>query len=206
MPSTSKIIDKPEGMCPVDWALSVTAYAVHENCGRSVICRDGIKQIHTIIKDITEDRTESSDLELLRDLCVTLKDYGDCDLTYKAADLVLISMDKYSDEWDKHVKRKRCTALVCKKYYTVHIDPAKCKGNGACIAVCPEGAIKGGEGLISVVDNEKCTRCGKCFDACSECAVIKAGAIKPRVPEEPVPVGSVGDGDDGAGRRRRRRG
>ena len=127
---------------------------------------------------------------------------SNCELAAGAAKLALTSIENYSDEWDAHIRRKRCAALVCKDYYTVHVDPAKCLGNGACVKVCHVNAIAGGEGLISVVDNETCTRCGACFTVCPNEAILKAGAIKPKVPEAPIEVGSFEGA--GGGRRRRR--
>lgn len=206
LPSVSEIIDKPESICPVDWAKHVTYTAVHENCGKSVVCRDGIKQIYTIINDITQSRATSSDIDLLKDICETVMLYDGCIFAHEAAGMVLESINNHYDEWTKHILRKRCTALACKSYYTVHVDPAKCLGGGACLKACSFGAILGGEGLISVIDNEKCIRCGECYSICPHGAIAKAGAIKPKGPQAPVTVGSFGTAEDSGGRRRRRRG
>lgn len=205
-PSVSEITDKPESICPVDWAKNVVRAAVYENCGKSVVCRDGMKQIYTIINDITQSRATSSDIDLLKDLCETVMLYDGCIYAHEIADMVQKSINSHCDEWAKHILRKRCTALACKSYYTVHVDPVKCQGGGACLSACAYGAVLGGEGLISVIDNDKCIRCEACFSVCSHGAIAKAGAIKPKGPQAPIPVGSFGAGEETGGRRRRRKG
>ena len=73
---------------------------------------------------------------------------------------------------------------------SVYIAPEKCTGCGKCISLCPEKAIKGGEGLIHVIDAAKCTGCLACMD-CGEAIVrISSKLPKPALPENPVPVGS----------------
>lgn len=205
LPDVTQITDKPEDVCPVDWALQVAYTVVQDNCGMSVVCRDGMKQIYTIIKDVTQSRATSDDLVLLHDICQTIMEYEGCEYSHEAANLILKSLDTCSGEWSKHILRKRCTALVCRDYYTVHVDPGKCRGDGRCIAVCPHGAIAGGSGLISVINHEQCTRCGRCYTVCAQAAIIKAGAVKPKGPDAPVLVGGFNTDEAAAGRSRRRR-
>ncbi len=199
LPSMDEIINKAPEVCPVDWALKVVEQARRDACGKTVPCRDGLWQIIRIVEDGTNGLGESEDLELLKELLDALVTLG-CELTAEAAKRVLKSIELYSEEWEMHIKRKRCTALVCKSYYTVYADPAACTGNED-LTVCPEGAIAGGAGLISVVDEEKCTKCGKCLEKYPE-VFKKYGAIKPRLPEAPVAVGSF---NAEGGRRSRRR-
>ncbi len=63
-----------------------------------------------------------------------------------------------------------------------HIDPAKCQACMICLRKCPVHGIEGGKGLIHVIDQELCIRCGTCFEACPE----KFGAIQMST-GEPVP-------------------
>lgn len=202
LPEASEITNKAEDVCPVDWALSLIQNTRREACGKATICRDGLWQIELIIKDIVSEKGASEDLELLKELLGAMITTG-CEYSAGAAALVLASIETHYDEWDIHIRRKRCSALMCRSYYSVHVDPAKCQGAGVCIKACPEGAISGGEGLISVINADKCTRCGKCLSVCPGGAIAKAGAIKPKTPEGPVPVGSF-DGASEGGRRRRR--
>lgn len=192
-----------EGMCPVDWALRCIEAACQFNCGRSVMCRDGMAQLRLIVNDIVSGAGQNDDVPLVRELCEVIASTDGCALGRKTAENVLYTLNQYGDEWDAHCRRKRCTAMVCKAYFSVYCDPAKCQGCAACIKACPAGAISGGEGLICVVDEQKCIRCGKCFEVCPQAARGKYGAVRPpRLPEIPVPIGSVEAAP--AARRRRR--
>lgn len=192
------------GECVVDRALSLLAAARGKSCGRCVFCREGTIQLHEILRDATRGKAESGDLELLGELAAMLRDYSGCEMAAKAADSLLCLMARYPEEFEEHFRRKRCSALRCKAYYTIHVLPEKCLGCGACVSLCPEGAIAGGVGLIHVIAVEKCTRCGLCIEECQSVsrAIVKAGALRPRLPESPQPVGSWGE--EGRGRRRRR--
>ena len=202
LPPIETIINLSAEACPVAWALQVAAAARADSCGKGTFCRDGINQIWQIIRDITIDKGKNGDLELLKELCDTVLLAADCELSVKSAQWISASLTNHSEEWNAHLTRKRCSALVCGAYYTVHVNPSKCTGCNQCVSVCPANAIAGGQGLIHIVDNGICTRCGSCFEACPEDAFMKAGAVKPRCPETPVTVGSFSEG----ARRRRRPG
>lgn len=199
LPSIDEIINKAPEVCPVAWALNVINIARSEACGKTVPCRDGLWQIQRILGDDVTGFGEGTDLELLKELLDAMITLG-CDLTATACKLVLKSIELYTEEWEMHIKRKRCSALVCPSYYNVYADPAACTGNED-VSVCPEGAIAGGAGLISVVNEAKCTKCGKCLEKYPE-VFKKYGAVKPKLPEEPLAVGSF---EAEGGRRRRRR-
>ena len=202
LPQIETIINPVDGTCPVAWALGVAEAARSNTCGKGTLCRDGINQLWQIIRDITIDKGKNGDLELIKELCDMILLAHDCELSAKLAQLISASLNSHSEEWNAHLTRKRCSALVCGAYYTVHVDPSKCTGCSQCVPICPVKAIAGDQGLIHVVDNELCTRCGACFTICPEHAFVKAGAMKPRCPQSPVAVGSFSEG----ARRRRRPG
>lgn len=202
LPDEAEIRTPAEGVCPVDWARRVTETAREALCGKGTLCRDGVTQLWRIVDDIARGKGRGGDLDLLEDVCAVIQTAGDCELAVGCAQRVRASVECHGEVWNAHITRKKCDALACRGCYTVHVDAAKCTGCGACAPVCPEGCVAGGEGLIHVVDSESCTRCGACFAACPAGAVVKAGAVKPRCPDAPVPVGSFSSG--GAVRRRRR--
>ena len=53
------------------------------------------------------------------------------------------------------------------------IDKSKCAGCGACLNICPNGAIKIGEDGKAFIDEKKCEKCGKCKEVCPFDAIIE---------------------------------
>ncbi len=102
-----------ENFCPVDWAKKIADIARLNNCGKSVMCRDGMNQLYSIISDITIGNAESGDIELLTDLCGVIVSCQGCEIACQAAALIAKTLTDFPDEWEAHVKRKRCTKRVC---------------------------------------------------------------------------------------------
>ncbi len=180
------------GACMVDLAKDCLSLIKAESCGKCVLCREGTAQLYAILTDITEGKGRPGDIELLLELCAGIRTGSSCDLGGTAPNPVLTLIKYFRDELEAHIKRKRCPALVCKKYITYHILGDKCQGCGICLRQCPAGAIAGGERLIHVIDQDECTKCGICLEVCPPGydAVTKAGGVKPKTPGEPIPVGS----------------
>ncbi len=199
-PAAAEILEKAEGVCPVEWAGNIASLAASESCGRCVMCREGTLQLSAVIGDLMTGKGESDDAELILDICSAIEETASCDQARDAAKLIRLSLETHREEWDNH-RRKRCAALKCKAYTTVAIDPETCVGCGACVAACPEGAIAGQSDFIHVVNADRCTRCGACLASCPHGSIAVYGAALPKLPEEPVPVGSFAAS---AGRRRRR--
>lgn len=196
-----------ESTCPVSWCLDMVKAARADACGKSVMCRDGLWQLQLMLEGVMNGQSNADDLDVMKETLVAMKTIG-CPNTQKVASLVLTSLEQNAEEWDIHVRRHRCTSLKC--YYSLYIDPAVCKGNGACLKACPAGAVAGGEGLISVIKDESGLKTEAFIASCPNGAIKKyGGPVKPRTPADPVPVGSFGaegGAAAGGGGRRRRRG
>jgi NADH-quinone oxidoreductase subunit F len=196
--------------CVVDFSKELMDFVRKESCGKCVLCREGSWQVYKIIADITEGRGGSEDYELLKELLEMISQNAGCEMSATAASRCLGLLNSYQEEWDLHIRRKRCTNLICKQAFTLYIAPDTCDGCGKCQEVCPEGAISGGKGMIHVIHPEICTKCMQCIGCCPKEAIKKAGAVKPKVPAEPIPVGSfggsAGSNEAGTSMRRRRRG
>ena len=192
------------GVCPVQTSCRILEETLKNACGKGVMCRDGMRQCWLILEDIVDGKGQDGDIDLLKEILGVIIECADCDLSYTAASELLRLLTTFEGEFEQHIKRKACSNLICPGCHTVHINAAKCKGNGACIAVCPRGAIKGGEGLFSVIIQSKCDACNLCISKCPEGAISGAGFVKPQGPAEPAAVGSWGNAGAGARRRRRR--
>ena len=184
--------DPTQVPCPVDYCLRLCEAVNAEFCGIGVFCRDGMRQVRKILTDITRGEGKSGDIALLQEICGAIGKLADCSLSRDAAGEVLRLIGEYREVFESHISRRRCPAVVCSRLTFVYVDPAKCTGCGACIPVCPEAAIEGGDGLIHVIAPELCTGCGKCMAVCPAGAVkrMDVAGIKPKLPAFPEPVGS----------------
>lgn len=188
--------------CPVDWTKELIKIAKENSCGKCTFCRDGTAQVYKIIQDITNGDGREGDFNLLLDILEGIKVAADCENAIEAAKHCIEMLNKFPEEWENHILRKRCSNLVCKSYYTLHISPTDCIGCEKCLEVCNKNAIIGRRGYIHLIDNEKCNKCLDCIGACPVSAIIKAGSVKPKIPTELIEVGSFNINNN----RRRRRG
>ena len=104
-----------EDTCMVDVACNALDFAQRECCGQCVPCRLGTKQMFEILKDITEGRGTPEDLELLVELAEAVKAGSLCGLGQTAPNLLLATIRYFRDEYEAHVKEKRCPAAGCKR-------------------------------------------------------------------------------------------
>lgn len=191
-----------EYACPVKWAQESVEIAWRNSDGRDVMSRDGMAQVYLIIRDITSGKAKTDDIEMLKDICEVIAS-SQYELSRKAAENVLFSIENYAEEWDLHSRRHRCSSLECKSYYSLYIDPSMCKGCHDCIKLAPEKSILYADSMISIIEDDTELKTKDFIESCPNGAIKKAGAVKPKLPEKLVEVGSFGS-ETGARRRRRR--
>jgi NADH-quinone oxidoreductase subunit F len=171
-----------EDTCMIDVARYFLNFLGDESCGKCVPCREGIRQMFKILSRITKGEGREGDIEILEALGEAARDASLCALGRSAPNPVLSTIRYFRDEYEAHIKEKRCPAFVCKDLIAYHIDPEKCQACGTCLKKCPVQAIEGGKKQIHVIDQGKCTKCGTCFEACP----AKFGAVR-RLSGVPVP-------------------
>jgi NADP-reducing hydrogenase subunit HndC len=171
-----------EDTCMVDVARYFINFLTEESCGKCVPCREGLRQMHTILTNITRGRGKQGDIERLEELSETAVEASLCALGKSAPNPFLSTLRYFRDEYEAHIKEKRCPALACKELIAFHIDPEKCQACGMCLKKCPADAIDGAKKKIHIIDQEKCTNCGTCFEVCP----AKFGAVT-KISGEPVP-------------------
>lgn len=182
MMGSGGMIVMDEDTCMVDVARYFLDFLSDESCGKCVPCREGIRQMLKILTNITKGKGREGDIERLEELSEVTRDASLCALGKTAANPVLSTIRYFRDEYEAHIKEKRCPAYVCKDLVSYYIDPEKCQGCMICFRQCPAEAIIGGKNQIHVIDQEKCTKCGTCFEVCPP----RFGAVK-KISGEPVP-------------------
>jgi len=160
-----------EDTCMVDVARFFLSFTQDESCGKCTFCRLGTKRMLEILNRITKGKGRDSDVEILEKLGEEIKLGSLCGLGQTAPNPVLTTIRYFKDEYEEHIKNKRCPAHNCKSLITYSVDAEKCTGCGRCAKVCPVGAIKGEPKKVYKIDPEKCTRCGFCKDSCKFDAV-----------------------------------
>jgi NADH-quinone oxidoreductase subunit F len=182
MMGSGGMIVMDEDTCMVDVARYFINFLTDESCGKCVPCREGLRQMHKILTNITIGKGKEGDIELLEELSETAIEASLCALGKSAPNPFLSTLRYFRDEYEAHIRQKRCPALSCKELIAYHIDPAKCQACMICHRKCPAGAIDGGKNQIHVIDQNKCTNCGTCFEVCPP----RFGAVK-KISGEPVP-------------------
>jgi NADH:ubiquinone oxidoreductase subunit F (NADH-binding)/(2Fe-2S) ferredoxin len=172
MMGSGGMIVMDEDTCMVDVARYFISFLTEESCGKCAPCREGLDRMLDILTDITEGRGKEEDIELLEELGDVMRETSLCGLGSTAANPILSTIKYFRDEYEAHIKEKRCPAGVCKALITFTIDKDKCTGCGRCLRDCPQDAISGAKKEPHTIDQEKCIRCGLCRDNCKFEAVI----------------------------------
>ena len=166
MMGSGGMIVMDEETCMVDIARYFLNFSQEESCGKCIPCRVGTRQLVEILTRITKGLGEEGDLQRLKDLAVTVKTGSLCGLGQTAPNPVLTTLRYFKDEYEAHIKEKRCPALVCKDLIIYHIEPEKCVGCLLCLKNCPVKAISGERKKVHTIDQRLCIKCGACLDVC----------------------------------------
>lgn len=162
-----------EDDCMVSVAKYFLQFTQAESCGKCVPCRVGTKRLLEIMERITNGNGRESDLDLLVKLGNDIRQTSLCGLGMTAPNPVLSTIKYFRDEYEAHIRDKKCPAKVCKNLLTFSVIAAACKGCGACLRACPAGAVSGEKKKLHTIDQTRCVKCGACFDACKFKAIAK---------------------------------
>ena len=155
-----------ETTCVVDIARFFLDFTQKESCGKCTFCRIGTKRMLEILTRITEGEGKDGDIEMLESLAETIKDSSLCGLGQTAPNPVLTTIKYFRDEYEAHIRDRKCPALSCKKLLTYTVNQEKCTGCMACTKGCPVDAIEGGKREPHFILQDVCIQCGVCFTRC----------------------------------------
>lgn len=162
-----------ENNCAVDIARFFMDFCHEESCGKCTSCREGTKRMLEILINICEGKGKEGDIELLEEMGEVIKDASLCALGQTAPNPVLTTLRYFRDEYEAHIRYKRCPAGVCHNLIKYSIDFEKCIGCGSCLKVCPADAISGEKKQPHKIDQDKCIQCGRCYEICKFESIIK---------------------------------
>lgn len=184
MMGSGGLIVMDETTCMVDVARYFTHFLTEESCGKCVPCREGVNQMLGILDRICNGKGAAGDITLLEQMSETIIDASLCALGSTAPNPVLSTIKYFRNEYDAHIKDKRCPAHVCKALISFSVNEEKCAGCKACSKACPTSAaietsrpatVKGKKSdklKAHTIIADKCIKCGMCFEACKFDAIV----------------------------------
>jgi NADH:ubiquinone oxidoreductase subunit F (NADH-binding)/(2Fe-2S) ferredoxin len=158
--------------CMVDVARYFLDFLKEESCGQCNPCREGIKRMLQILTRICEGNGEEGDIELLEELGDMVAKASLCGLGTSAPNPVITTINYFREEYQAHIKDKKCSAGVCKNLFYYEIDEEACTGCRLCAKKCPQEAITGEKKEAHKLDQDKCIKCSICYEACKFNAVV----------------------------------
>ena len=162
-----------ESTCMVGMAKFFLDFTAKESCGKCIHCRIGTKRMLEMLERICNGNGKEGDIELLEELCYSIKDGALCGLGQTAPNPVLTTIKYFRNEYEAHIKDKKCPAGECSELVEYRILEDKCVGCTLCARNCPVDAIDGEVKKPHKIDTAKCIKCGKCYTSCRFGAIVK---------------------------------
>ena len=128
MMGSGGMIVMDENTCMVDVARYFMNFLKDESCGKCFTCRKGTQRMFEILDDISKGQANMKDVDLLEELALVVKDTTMCGLGQSASNPVLSTLRYFKEEYERHIKDKRCDAFVCKELV-----------GAPCQSACPLG-------------------------------------------------------------------
>jgi NADH:ubiquinone oxidoreductase subunit F (NADH-binding)/(2Fe-2S) ferredoxin len=160
-----------EDNCMVEVARYFLEFTQGESCGKCPPCREGTLHMLNILTAITEGKGQPGDIELLEKMGALIKETALCALGNTAPNPVLTTIKYFREEYEAHINEQKCPGKECKTLIKFDILEDKCTGCTVCARNCPVGCISGERKELHVIDQEKCVKCGMCYNVCKFDAV-----------------------------------
>ena len=165
MMGSGGMIVMDEDDCMVNIAKFFLDFTLDESCGKCTPCRIGNTRLHEMLERICEGKATMDTIVKLKNLAYAIKDTALCGLGQTSPNPVLSTLANFMDEYEAHINEKSCPAGVCTKLITYTVND-NCVGCTLCARNCPVSCISGERKEMHLIDQEKCIKCGVCYQAC----------------------------------------
>ena len=120
-----RIAASPPGLCPVDMALNFLNLCQAQTCGKCVPCRIGLSQLSGMIREVLDGEPDIGILRRIERTAQAIVDSADCAIGIDAANLVLMGLKGFRDDYEEHILHHRCLSSL--------------ENPVPCVALCPAG-------------------------------------------------------------------
>jgi NADH-quinone oxidoreductase subunit F len=94
--------------CMVQLGLRVAQFYMHESCGKCTPCREGTRWMVQLLRKLEDGQASQGELDLLLDVCDRILGKCLCPLGDAAAMPIASYVDKFRDEFQRHIDEGRC--------------------------------------------------------------------------------------------------
>ncbi|HOF01772.1 MAG TPA: NADH-ubiquinone oxidoreductase-F iron-sulfur binding region domain-containing protein [Spirochaetota bacterium] len=172
MMGSGGMIVMDEDDCMVNFAKFFLEFTIDESCGKCAPCRVGNKRLLELLEKVTNGQATEEIIPQIEQLCATIKKASLCGLGQTSPNPVLSTLRYFRNEYDEHIKDKKCRSKVCKALLKYEIVPDKCNGCTRCARSCPVQCISGKVKEVHTIDQKACIKCGVCYTNCKFNAII----------------------------------
>jgi len=106
------VIVMDDSTCMVRAAWNLAHFFAHESCGQCTPCREGCHWMEKIFRGIEQGKGEKGDLDLILNVSGNIMGNTICPFGDAAAMPAAAFIKKYRDEFEAHIKEKRCTVRM----------------------------------------------------------------------------------------------
>ncbi len=99
--------------CAVDVAKKVARFYMHESCGKCTPCREGTRELYTLLDEISKGRGKTEYIERIKNLSQEIADTSFCGLGQSINMPILSLVDNFKDEFLGHIGASECPVGVC---------------------------------------------------------------------------------------------
>ncbi len=146
----SRMTSYPPGMCPLALYRSLLQISMNQSCGKCVPCRDGLSEVDYMLKSILNGDADADTLERMEEKCRMIAKTADCAVGVVGANLILDSLTDFADEYESHIKSRRCVENEIQTVPCITLCPAHVDVPGY-IAMIKEHNY---EGAVQVIRNK----------------------------------------------------
>ena len=119
-----RIVASPPGICPVDITRAFIEMCHAQTCGKCVPCRVGLHQLKHMITNVLNGDADYEILDLIEETSLSIMQTADCAIGSEAAKMVWRMVHTCRDDFEAHIRNKRCSCAISQPVPCVALCPA----------------------------------------------------------------------------------